>query len=84
MILKKKIAVSETGFIFDPTSGDSFSMNPTATEILSLIKEGKSEKEIKSYFIANYDVNESTFDRNYIDFVSMLRLHNLIDENEKN
>jgi hypothetical protein len=84
MILKKKIAISETGFIFDPTSGDSFSMNPTATEILSMIKEGKTENQIKEYFLTNYDVDSTTFDRNYIDFTSMLRLYNLTEEDEKN
>jgi len=84
MKLKKKIAVSETGFIFDPTSGDSFSLNPVAAEILTLMKEGKSEEEIKKYFIKNYEVDESTFERSYFDFIAMLRLYNMIEENEKN
>lgn len=83
MKLKKKIAVSETGFIFDPTSGDSFSLNPVAAEILTLMKEGKSEEEIKKYFTKNYDVDDSTFDRSYFDFIAMLRLYNMIEENEK-
>jgi len=83
MKLKKKIAVSETGFIFDPTTGDSYSLNPTAIDILTLLKEGKSEKEIKKNMIENYDVDETTFDRNYLDFIAMLRLYNMIDENEK-
>ena len=84
MNLKKKIAVSETGFIFDPTSGDSFSLNPVAAEILTLMKEGKSEDEIKKYFTKNYEVDEPTFERSYFDFIAMLRLYNMIEENEKN
>lgn len=84
MKLKKKIAVSETGFIFDPTSGDSFSLNPVAAEILTLMKEGKSEEEIKKHFINNYEVDEPTFERSYFDFIAMLRLYNMIEENEKN
>lgn len=84
MKLKKKIAVSETGFIFDPTTGDSFSLNPTAAEILNLLKDGKNEKEIKKVIIANYDVDESTFERSFLDFMAMLRLYNMIEEHEEN
>ena len=84
MKLKKKIAVSETGFIFDPTTGDSFSLNPTATEILNLLKEGKNEKEIKKEITENYDVDETTFERSFLDFIAMLRLYNMIEEHEEN
>lgn len=83
MNLKKKIAVSETGFIFDPTTGDSFSLNPVAAEILTLLKDGKKEDEIKKHFLKEYDVDEPTFDRCYLDFVAMLRLYNMVEENEK-
>ncbi len=84
MKLKKKIAVSETGFIFDPTTGDSFSLNPTAAEILNLLKDGKNEKEIKKEIMAEYDVDESTFERSFLDFMAMLRLYNMIEEHEEN
>jgi PqqD family protein of HPr-rel-A system len=84
MKLKKKIAVSETGFIFDPTTGDSFSLNPSAAEILNLLKDGKNEKEIKKEIMAGYDVDESTFERSFLDFMAMLRLYNMIEENEEN
>jgi cell division protein YceG involved in septum cleavage len=84
MKLKKKIAVSETGFIFDPTTGDSFSLNPTAAEILNLLKDGKNEKEIKKVIMEGYNVDESTFERSFLDFMAMLRLYNMIEEDEKN
>jgi PqqD family protein of HPr-rel-A system len=84
MKLKKKIAVSETGFIFDPTTGDSFSLNPSAAEILNLLKEGKNEKEIKKEIMASYDVDESTFERSFLDFMAMLRLYNMIEDHEEN
>ncbi|OFX37042.1 MAG: hypothetical protein A2X08_12035 [Bacteroidetes bacterium GWA2_32_17] len=83
MKLKKKIAVSETGFIFDPTTGDSFSLNPTAVEILTLFKEGKTEKEIKKVILENYNIDESTFERSYLDFMAMLRLYNMLEEHEE-
>ena len=34
MRLKKNIAVSDSGFVFNPTTGDSYSLNPVGKEIL--------------------------------------------------
>ena len=49
-----------------------------------LIKEGKSEDDIKKFFTKNYEVDEPTLERSYFDFIAMLRLYNMIEENEKN
>lgn len=37
-----QLAVSETGFIFDPQTGQSFSVNPTGLIVLDLLKRGSS------------------------------------------
>ena len=49
MKLKRNIAVSESGFLFDPTSGESYSLNEQGTEILNLLKDKKSDTEITGY-----------------------------------
>jgi hypothetical protein len=46
MKLKKNIATSEAGLIFNPGTGDSFSVNETGREILSLLKENKTPEEL--------------------------------------
>jgi len=38
MKLKNNIAISETGFVFDPNSGDSYSLNTIGKEILEMVK----------------------------------------------
>ncbi|MFM2358786.1 MAG: hypothetical protein RLY16_779, partial [Bacteroidota bacterium] len=38
MQLKKNIATSDAGFIFNPSTGDSFSANPLAAEIILELK----------------------------------------------
>ena len=80
--LKKSIAISESGFVFDPMSGDSFSVNEIGMEVLSLLKQEKTAEVIIEYFIANYDVEASDFEKYFYDFVGMLRQHQLIEENE--
>ena len=77
--LKKNIAVSESGFVFNPTSGDSFSLNTVGTEILKLMKDGKSENDIKNTIRAWYDIDEETLDKDYYDFLKMLGQFKLLD-----
>ncbi|MCF8276232.1 MAG: PqqD family protein [Flavobacteriales bacterium] len=77
--LKKNIAISESGFVFNPTTGDSFSLNSVGTDILKLLKDGKGEKEVKTTVIDRYDVDEETFDKDYYDFLKMLGQYKLLD-----
>ncbi len=77
--LKKNIAVSESGFVFNPTSGDSFTLNTVGTEILQLMKDGKSENDIKNTIRAWYDIDEETLDKDYYDFLKMLGQFKLLD-----
>ena len=77
--LKKNIAVSESGFVFNPTTGDSFSLNSVGTEILRLMKDGKSENDIKNTIRAWYDIDEETLDKDYYDFLKMLGQFKLLD-----
>ncbi|HCX98544.1 MAG TPA: HPr-rel-A system PqqD family protein [Bacteroidales bacterium] len=82
MKLKKNIAISETGFIFDPTTGDSFTLNPVGIEILEMIKQDKPFADISTAFTSKYDVDSSSFERYYYDFVATLKHMQLIEDYE--
>jgi hypothetical protein len=58
MLIKENIALSENGFVFNPSTGDSFTMNNTGKEVLILIKEGKSINDITQIMVDKYDVDE--------------------------
>ena len=47
MKIHSNLAVSDSGFIFNPSNGDSFSTNLVGAELIRLLKEGKSLTEIK-------------------------------------
>jgi hypothetical protein len=78
MKLNKNLAVSETGFIFNPTSGDSFTANEIGADILNLLKEDKSIEDIKSSLVDKYDVDASQLEKDVEDFIVLLRDNNLI------
>ena len=82
MKLKKNIAVSETGFVFDPNSGDSFSMNPVGAEILTLLKQEKNFDKIHDAMIAKYDVPSGEFDKYFLDFIQTLKQFNLMENDD--
>lgn len=52
----QKLAVSQTGFIFDPQSGRSFSVNPTGLRTLELLKEGMGSSETAEILADEYNV----------------------------
>lgn len=81
MQLKKNIAISENGFLFDPSTGDAYSMNAVGLEILNLIKKGLDKNKIISHMIEKYDVEESAFERYFYDFTAMLRHHHIMEDN---
>ena len=79
MKLKKNIATSESGFVFNPSSGDSFSLNTIGAEILLQMKESKSSDEIKKDILNRYDVDKSLLEKDWDDFMVQLKDNNLLD-----
>lgn len=79
MKIRKNIAVSEEGFIFNPTTGDSFSTNKVGTEIINLLKQGKTPGEVKETITLVYDVDEALFERDLEDFMMFLKEFGIIE-----
>jgi hypothetical protein len=79
MKLKKNIATSESGFVFNPSTGDSFSLNTIGAEILLQMKESKSSEEIRKDILNRYDVDKSLLEKDWDDFMVQLKDNNLLD-----
>ncbi len=82
MHIKKNIAVSESGFLFDPTSGESYSINREGQEIMAMLKDGKDLEQISSAMCEQYQVDPASFEKYFYDFIGMLRQFQLIEEDE--
>ena len=80
MKIKKNIAISDTGFVFNPTTGDSYSINQVGQEILGYLSKDKSKDEIISLMTSEYDIDAPSFEKYFFDFLSMLRQFELLDE----
>lgn len=79
MKIKSNIATSENGFIFNPATGDSFSGNAMAAELLLAMKNGKSEADIKKDVLEKYEVSADQLERDWDDWIVQLKEANLLE-----
>jgi hypothetical protein len=73
MNIKKSIAVSKSGFIFNPSTGDSYTVNQIAAEILEVLKESNSLEKVKEKILKDYDVDEKSLEEDLHDFSAHLQ-----------
>jgi len=84
MRLKRNIAISESGFLFDPTGGESYSLNEQALEIFNLLREKKTNEEISAFMTDTYDIEADDFEKYYFDFLGMLKQYRLLEDDDQN
>jgi hypothetical protein len=83
MKVNKNIAISDSGLVFNPVNGESFSVNPIGVEIISRLREGKSSVEINKEILDRYSVDKDTIDKDLQDFIGILVHHNIIESREE-
>lgn len=78
--IKSNIAVSDTGFVFNPGTGDSYSINPIGVEIIRWMKSLLSEKEIVEKLVEQYETDSLSVEKDLYDFYNMLLRHQLAEK----
>jgi PqqD family protein of HPr-rel-A system len=71
-MLNSNIAISDTGLVFNPATGESFTVNEIGLEILRLVKENKSKDEICKTIQEVYETDQTTAERDINDFLNSL------------
>jgi hypothetical protein len=79
MKIKKNVAISNSGFIFNPDTGESFSANPIGLEMLEMLRNGREYEEIRKDILDKYKSDKDTVEKDYHDFITMLKQYNLIE-----
>jgi hypothetical protein len=69
----ERLAISASGFIFDPVSGHSFTVNETGLEILRHLQHQRDLDPLRARLQADYDVAPTQLDRDLVEFLSSLR-----------
>lgn len=78
--LKGNIAVSDNGFVFDPSTGDSYSVNPIGVHIIQWMKASENEEELIGRIIETYETDRKTIEKDLYDFYNLLLSYQLADK----
>ncbi len=68
-----RLALSDSGFVFDPVSGRSYSVNATGLAILRLLQAPAGIAEVVEALGARFEGDAATLERDVIEFASVLR-----------
>jgi hypothetical protein len=79
MKVRKNIAMNEEGFIFNPSTGDSFSTNILGVEIISVLKNDLTFNEITELVCKKYDVDKTAFEKDLEEFILQLKEFNILN-----
>ena len=75
----RDLAVSDSGFLFDPLSGATFTVNASGRTILEGLKAGHGRVEIALLLEQRYRLGDGAdLQRDVDEFVHMMRQHNLL------
>ena len=74
----KNLAVSSTGFVFDPRSGATFTVNPTGLAILVALRDGASIDEVVDQIGDTFEGAPRSARDDVLDFLQALRAHGLV------
>jgi hypothetical protein len=79
MRVRKNIAISDEGFLFNPTTGDSFSTNSIGADIVLLMKKDVLLSEVVDTICAKYDVDKTLFERDLEEYMLQLKDYSILE-----
>jgi hypothetical protein len=79
MKLKKCLALSESGFTFDASTGESYTANHVGARILDLLRDGNDEESIITAMLQEFETTRSILEKHLADFFSVLRQHGFFE-----
>jgi hypothetical protein len=74
----RDLAVSETGFVFDPYTGATFSANPAALTLLLGLKDGLGRDGLRARLEESFEVGDRDLERDLDEFFDVLRRQGLV------
>jgi len=80
MNIKSNIALSDSGFIFNPDTGESFTVNPLGASIISYLKDGKTVADITGELTKVYEIDANTLEKDTEDFLGLLKNFSLLTD----
>lgn len=68
-----RLAVSESGFVFDPSTGHNFTVNETGVTLLRLLQKGLRLDQLLATLAEEFEGDPREMERDVLEFTSALR-----------
>ncbi len=72
------LAVSDSGFVFDPHTGATFSVNDSGRAIIEGIKRGLGPSDLVAHLRARFETGGADLARDVAEFLHLLRQSGLL------
>ena len=69
----QRLAISESGFVFDPASGHNFTVNETGLTILRLLQKDNQLANLLKKLADQYEAKPRELERDVLEFAGVLR-----------
>ncbi|GAB4138599.1 MAG: hypothetical protein Fur0037_04410 [Planctomycetota bacterium] len=74
----RSLAISDTGFVFDPRTGHSFTANATALCLLNAMKQGATREQAAKCLRERFDTEGAEVEHDVDEFLRLLREQGLL------
>ncbi len=71
--LLQRLAINDSGFVFDPVSGRSFTVNQSGYSLLQLMMEESNVSDIVEKLDEEWDIDPVQAERDLMEFAAELR-----------
>ncbi len=72
------LAISPTGFVFDPRSGATFTVNATGRTIIEALRDGRGLDDAVTMLAGAFDSGRADLRRDVLEYVRVLRDQGLL------
>jgi hypothetical protein len=69
----RRLAVNENGFVFDPVTGRSFTVNASGRQLLARLAEEPDEERLVAALVREYAATPAVLRRDIHDFTRLLQ-----------
>jgi len=73
--------ISADGFVFNPATGESYTLNPSACLILQQLQQGQNKREIVKVMTEKFNISQSIVERDLNYFMQELKQLGMIGGN---
>jgi len=71
----KRLALSDSGFVFDPVTGKSYTVNETGFWLMRQLQQDSDLDTLHSQITQEFDGETKTIERNVMEFLEQIRHH---------